>query len=63
MLSNFSVVDFTWNLGFLELMLIRGSSTLRSRPGESVCALLICIRLFYILFGKQEPFERDRSAQ
>lgn len=27
-LSNFNVVDFTWNLGFLELMLIQGQQHL-----------------------------------
>lgn len=32
-LSNFNVVDFTWNLGFLELMLIQGQQHLAERVG------------------------------
>lgn len=32
-LSNFSVVDFTWNLSFLELMLIQGQEHLEEPAG------------------------------
>ena len=32
-LSNFNVVDFTWNLGFLELMLIQWQRDLEEWAG------------------------------
>lgn len=56
MLSNFSVVDFTWNPGFLELMLIQWQQHLEE------WAKRVCVCLLFNLHSPNKCPQQEKTG-